>query len=50
MTEDMSTAAVEDLPMPKDSLDVWRELDVPAGWRAEIVDDGGIITVTPPPE
>ena len=28
-------------------LQTWRELDVPKGWRAEIID--GEITVTPPP-
>nr|WP_026118294.1 Uma2 family endonuclease [Nocardiopsis salina] len=29
-------------------LGTWRELDVPDGWRAEIVDDDGVVLVAPP--
>ncbi|MFD9958125.1 Uma2 family endonuclease [Amycolatopsis sp. NPDC058986] len=29
-------------------LRTWRELDVPEGWRAEII-EGGIVVMTPPP-
>ncbi|MEU3309905.1 Uma2 family endonuclease [Nocardiopsis sp. NPDC006832] len=30
------------------ALSTWKELDVPDGWRAEIVDDNGILLVAPP--
>lgn len=30
-------------------LSTWRELDVPEGWRAEILDEDGIRLVAPPP-
>ncbi|MFV2195659.1 Uma2 family endonuclease [Nocardiopsis sp. LOL_012] len=29
-------------------LRTWQELDVPDGWRAEIVDDNGVVLVAPP--
>ncbi|MGW5875341.1 Uma2 family endonuclease [Nocardiopsis terrae] len=29
-------------------LGTWKELDVPEGWRAEIVDDNGVVLVAPP--
>ena len=29
-------------------LGTWKELDVPDGWRAEIVDDNGVLLVAPP--
>ncbi len=29
-------------------LGTWRELDVPDGWRAEIIDDNGVVLVAPP--
>jgi hypothetical protein len=28
-------------------LGTWRELDVPDGWRAEIIDDNGVVLVAP---
>lgn len=30
------------------ALSTWKELDVPDGWRAEIVDDNGVLLVAPP--
>jgi Uma2 family endonuclease len=44
----MSTAAVEVPPDGEGLLRAWREMDVPAGWRAEII-FAASITVTPPP-
>lgn len=44
----MSAATVDHQPDWDDLLRIWRELDVPDGWRAEIV--GEQITVTPPPD
>ncbi len=29
-------------------LNTWQELDVPDGWRAEIIDDNGVVLVAPP--
>jgi Uma2 family endonuclease len=44
----MSSPAMKVPPdEPKGLLDVWRDLNLPADWRAEIVRDG-TITVTPP--
>ena len=31
-----------------DLLSTWRDSDVPDGWRAEIIDDGGVVLVAPP--
>lgn len=44
------TAAAADPPRSRDEdvLSVWEKLDLPRGWRAEIIFDG-TITVTPPP-
>jgi Uma2 family endonuclease len=44
------TAAAADPPRSRDEdlLSVWAKLDLPPGWRAEIIFDG-TITVTPPP-
>jgi Uma2 family endonuclease len=43
------TAAAVDPPWSRDELlAAWQELDVPEGWRAEIIFDG-TITVSPPP-
>lgn len=44
----MSAATVDHQPDWDELLHAWRELDVPDGWRAEIV--GEQITVTPPPD
>lgn len=44
----MSTAAVDVPDSGGRWLRAWREMDVPDGWRAELIDPGSI-TVTPPP-
>lgn len=51
----MSPAMTETAPETETSrwdylLGTWRELDVPDGWRAEILDNGGIVLGAPPPE
>lgn len=43
----MTAAAVHPWRGWNGLLQTWRELDVPHGWRAEIIEDG--ITMTPPP-
>ncbi|WP_133740129.1 Uma2 family endonuclease [Actinorugispora endophytica] len=35
-------------PDPEDVLRAWQELDVPDGWRAEIIDPGKISLMSPP--
>lgn len=49
----MSLAMTETVPATGMSrwdyaLSTWKELDVPDGWRAEIVDDNGVLLVAPP--
>jgi len=44
----MSTAAVDVPDNGERWLRAWRELDVPEGWRAEVIFSGSI-TLTPPP-
>ncbi|MDA8369288.1 MAG: Uma2 family endonuclease [Nocardiopsaceae bacterium] len=50
----MSLAVSDAVPYPGLSskaeylLRTWRELDVPDGWRAEIIDDNGVVLVAPP--
>lgn len=44
----MTAAAMDSLRDWDDLLKTWRDLDVPEGWRAEII-DGDEITMTPSP-
>ena len=44
----MSVAAIEPESSTNGLLRAWRELDVPDGWRAEIIGEG--ISLMPPPE
>lgn len=49
----MSLAMRETAPATETSrwdyvLGTWKNLDVPDGWRAEIVDDNGVMLVAPP--
>lgn len=49
----MSLAVMETSPRsaatdPEDVLRAWQELDVPDGWRAEIIDPGKISLLSPP--
>lgn len=44
----VTAAAVDPSGSRDELLAVWQELDVPEGWRAEIIFDG-TITLTPPP-
>jgi Uma2 family endonuclease len=44
----MTAAAVDPSGSRDELLAAWQELDVPEGWRAEIIFDG-TITLTPPP-
>ena len=49
----MSLAMTETAPATEMSrwdyvLGTWKNLDVPDGWRAEIVDDNGVMLVAPP--
>lgn len=43
----MSTAPVLPRSTWEQLVDVWRDLDIPEGWRAEIIEEG--IVMTPPP-